>query len=166
MEIPLFSLRDAPEAAIGWIRRFTTDDLHAFCSHVLGWESELPLIDAVLAHPAVDRATALNLFGTCSPVATEEAWKSDGLDLSEPDTRVFVEVLDRAHARLLRPFASTRLRDGHSSDWLRFPNRSPLHLTRWRIPAEVLRNPGTESPRPRIRRYDTSVVALSDPTSW
>ena len=76
-EFPLFHLRDPTATAVGWIRKFTADDLHVFCSHVIGMDLELPLFDAVLAHPHIDRATALNLFGTCSPVSTERAWQRD-----------------------------------------------------------------------------------------
>lgn len=164
-EHPLFDVRNPTEAGLAWVRRFTTDDLDVLYLPLL--ESMLPWLGEILEHPALDRGTALKMLDTCSPVSMEEAWKADRLDLTAGTTdRVYVDILDRVHARLLRPFASTRMHAGCIREWLRFPARSPLSLTRWRLPPEVLRGQGSDQPRPRIRRYDTAVVALSDPSTW
>lgn len=133
-------LRDDPTDIIAFIAHCSADDLHQF-NMLHGIAAEVEIFEAILEHPACDRATALQIFEACNPQYYEkELAKGRALDSYEDEEdQVFIAIIDIAHRQLSRrldwrgKFECMALRD-----WRTYPHTSPSTFQHWLLPAAVL----------------------------
>jgi sulfite reductase alpha subunit-like flavoprotein len=90
-------LRDNPSDVAAFAEHCTADDLHCL-NRVHGVAGEIEIFDAVLHHPACDRATALQIFEAYNPFYYEQELAKDRpLDsYNDEEDQVFVAIIDMA----------------------------------------------------------------------
>jgi hypothetical protein len=133
-------LRDDSHDVVAFIEHCSADDLHCLTT-VHGVIGEVEIFDAILRHPACDRATALQVFENCNPYYYEqELAKGRALDAyDDEEDQVFITIIDMAHAQLVKrldwrgKFECPALRK-----WDRFPHSAPINFQNWMLPAAVL----------------------------
>ena len=154
---------DNPEDIVAFIRTCNGDDLHVFC-RVHGLPAEVQIFDAILNHPKIDRATALQIFHVCSPDYYEKEL-AKGNDLSvfdDEEDLVFLQILELAYSRLTSPVPMTsRFKSAALNEWAKFPHVSPVTFKRWHLEGSVLSATAGEQAKPSIEyRYSTIQLAF------
>ena len=133
-------LRDDSRDVVAFIEHCSADDLHCLTT-VHGVAGEVEIFDAILRHPACNRATALQIFENCNPYYYEqELAKGRQLEAyDDEEDQVFIAIIDMAHAQLVKrmdwrgKFDCPALRI-----WARFPHGAPMNFENWLLPAAVL----------------------------
>lgn len=133
-------LHDDARDVVAFVEHCSADDLHCL-TNVHGIAADIEIFDAVLRHPACDRATALQIFHVCNPHYYEqELAKGRALDsYDDEEDQVFITIIDMAYAQLVKrldwrgKFDSPALRD-----WARYPHSAPVHFANWTLPAAIL----------------------------
>lgn len=155
---------DKPEDIVAFIEHCNGDDLHVFC-RVHGIPAEVPIFEAILNHPLVDRATVLQIFHCCTPDFYEKEM-AKGRDLSffdDEEDQVFIQIIELAHKRLTsdKPMSS-RFKSAALIEWGRFPHVSPINFKRWNLKGPVLAPTCEQDAKPTIEyRYSTIQLAFN-----
>ena len=155
-------LSDDPTDIIAFITHCTGDDLHCLRT-VHGIAGEVEIFDAILHHPACDRATALQIFEACNPHYYEaELRKGRALDsYDDEEDQVFIAIIDIAHGLLNKrldwrgKFDCAALRA-----WAKYPHTAPTHFDHWTLPAAALAPTEGQTPVSAIE-YRYSSIRLN-----
>lgn len=155
-------LKDDAHDVVAFVEHCSGDDLHCL-TNVHGVVAEIEIFDAILRHPACDRATALQIFEACNPYYYEqELAKGRALDsYDDEEDQVFITIIDMAHAQLVKrmdwrgKFDCPALRE-----WAQFPRSAPVNFENWSLPAAVLSPTEGKQPRPMIE-YRYSSIRLT-----
>ena len=156
-------LEDDAADVIAFVQECDAADLHVFTT-IHGVEAEREIFAAILNHPKLDRATALEIFHVCNPAFYENELTrgvaEDELAVDEED-QVFLDIMQMAYDRLTkgRPmrkrFSAPCLRE-----WEKFPHVCPTTFKRWPLTSDQIGASDGETPRPSII-YDYSKIKLS-----
>ena len=151
-------LHDDANDVVAFIEHCSGDDLHCLTT-VHGVAGEVEIFDAILRHPACDRATALQIFENCNPYYYEqELAKGRSLDsYDDEDDQVFITIIDMAHAQLVkRPEWRGKFDCPALRHWHKYPRSAPVNFENWLLPAAVLAPTEGATPNALIEyRYST-----------
>ncbi len=159
-------LSDDPTDIIAFIAHCTGDDLHCL-TNIHGVAGEVEVFDAILNHPACDRATALQIFDACNPHYYEaEMLKGHELDsYEEEEDQVFIAIIDIVHAALCRrPDWRGRFDCAALHAWSTYTHTSPSTFTHWILPVAVLAPTEGHAPISAIE-YRYSSIRLNQSVS-
>lgn len=160
-------LSDDPSDIIAFIAHCSGDDLHCL-TNVHGVAGEVEVFEAILNHPACDRATALQIFDACNPHYYEaELAKGQTLDsYDDEEDQVFIAIIDIVHGALCRrPDWRGKFHCAALNAWSTYPHTSPSNFTHWVLPAAAFAPTEGRTPISAIEyryssiRLNTSVSA-------
>lgn len=148
---------------VAFVQNASKDDLTVF-NVVHGFAAEVPLFEAVLNHPDLDRATALTIFHACNPAFYENEISNGtpeaDLALDEEDA-IVLAILDMAHNRLVNgPSMTSRYAAKCLAEWEKFPHVSPARFKRWPLCSLAMAKTDGLHPNPYVA-YDDTKIRLS-----